>query len=61
MMDAGDVDIKQRISPMREAYSVLKEKIKYDECGWSDAAQTTPLLTRTKMFFSNNAQSFLPS
>jgi hypothetical protein len=36
MMDAGEVDIKERISLMRQTYSVLKEKIKYDECGWSD-------------------------
>jgi hypothetical protein len=33
-MDAGVVDIKERIWMMME-YSVLKEEMKDDECGWS--------------------------
>jgi hypothetical protein len=35
MTDAGDVNIKGRISLTRKEYSVLKEGIKDDECGWS--------------------------
>jgi hypothetical protein len=38
IMDAGEVDIEERISLTRQAYSVLKEKIKYDKCGWSNWA-----------------------
>jgi hypothetical protein len=34
-MDARKVDIKERILLTRRVYSVLKEKIKYDECGCS--------------------------
>jgi hypothetical protein len=36
-MDAGEVNIKERISLTRQAYSVSKEKMKYNECGWSEA------------------------
>jgi hypothetical protein len=37
MMDAGGVDIKERISLTRKTYSILKEMIKYDERGWCQA------------------------
>jgi hypothetical protein len=33
MMNAGDVDIKERITLTRQEYFVLKEDIKDDECG----------------------------
>jgi hypothetical protein len=33
--NAGEVDIKEGISLTRQEYSVLKEVIKDDECGWS--------------------------
>jgi hypothetical protein len=36
MMDAREVDIKERISITRTGYSLLKEKLKDDECGWSN-------------------------
>jgi hypothetical protein len=35
MMSAGVVNIKVGISLTRLEYSVLKEGIKDDECGWS--------------------------
>jgi hypothetical protein len=35
MMNAGEVDIKERILLTKQEYSVLKEEIKDDECGWS--------------------------
>jgi stress-induced morphogen len=35
MMDAGEVNIKERISMTRMVYSILKEEMKDDECGWS--------------------------
>jgi hypothetical protein len=35
MTGAGEVEIKERISLTRQAYSVLNEKIKYDECSRS--------------------------
>jgi hypothetical protein len=34
-MDAGEVDMKERILMMRIEYSVLKEEIEDNECGWS--------------------------
>jgi hypothetical protein len=34
-MDAVVVDMKEGISMTRTEYSVLKEVLKYDECGWS--------------------------
>jgi hypothetical protein len=34
MMDAGVVIIKERTSMVKVEYSVLKEEIKEDECGW---------------------------
>jgi hypothetical protein len=40
MMDAGVVDIKERIWMMKMEYSVLKEEIKDDECGWSKTIRT---------------------
>jgi hypothetical protein len=33
MMDAGEVEIKEGISLTRQTYSILKGKIKYEECG----------------------------
>jgi hypothetical protein len=36
MMNAGEVDMKERILMTRTEYSVLKEVLKYDECGWSN-------------------------
>jgi hypothetical protein len=36
MMSVGEVDTKERILMTRIEYPVLKEKIKYGECGWSD-------------------------
>jgi hypothetical protein len=32
-MNAGEIDIKERISLTRWEYSVLKEEIEDDECG----------------------------
>jgi hypothetical protein len=40
-MDAGGVNIKQRILMTRKEYSVLKEGIKDDECGWSHHAPSS--------------------
>jgi hypothetical protein len=34
-MNAGEVNIKVGITLTRQEYSVLKERIKDDECGWS--------------------------
>jgi hypothetical protein len=34
-MDVGEVDMNERISMTRTEYSVLKEVLKYHECGWS--------------------------
>jgi hypothetical protein len=34
-MDAGEVNIKERIWMCKMVYSVLKEDMKLDECGWS--------------------------
>jgi hypothetical protein len=36
MMNAGEVDIKESILLTKQEYSVLKEEIKDDECGWSN-------------------------
>jgi hypothetical protein len=36
MMNAGEVSIKERIWVSRMEYSVLKEKMKENECGWSN-------------------------
>jgi hypothetical protein len=35
MTNAGEVNIKVGITLTRQEYSVLKERIKDDECGWS--------------------------
>jgi hypothetical protein len=35
VIGAGEVDIRERISPTRQKYSILKDDIKDDECGWS--------------------------
>jgi hypothetical protein len=35
MMDTGKGNIKERIWMSIVSYSVLKEVLKYDECGWS--------------------------
>jgi hypothetical protein len=34
-MDAGEVNMKERIWISKMEYSVLKEKMKENECGWS--------------------------
>jgi hypothetical protein len=34
-MDAGEENMKKRIWLSRMEYSVLKEKMKENECGWS--------------------------
>jgi hypothetical protein len=34
-MDAGKVNVKERIMMARMEYSVLKEEMENDECGWS--------------------------
>jgi hypothetical protein len=39
-MDAGEVNIKERISMIRTEYFVLKEEMKYDECAWSNTLST---------------------
>jgi hypothetical protein len=47
-MDAREIDIKGIISMTRTEYSLLKEILKFHECGWSyeilvgAAAPTTP-------------------
>jgi hypothetical protein len=38
MTSAGESCIRERIWMARLEYSVLKEKINDDECGWSHAA-----------------------
>jgi hypothetical protein len=43
MMNAGEVDIKEWISLSRQEYFVLKEEIKDDECGWSNAHRSRGL------------------
>jgi hypothetical protein len=35
MTNAGDVNIKVGISLTKKEYSILKEGIKDNECGWS--------------------------
>jgi hypothetical protein len=35
MMDAGEGNVKERIWMSTVAYSVLKDVLNYDECGWS--------------------------
>jgi hypothetical protein len=35
MMDVVEENIKERIWMSMVAYSILKEVLKYDECGWS--------------------------
>jgi hypothetical protein len=34
-MNAGEMDMEERISMTSTEYSVLKKVLKYDECGWS--------------------------
>jgi hypothetical protein len=36
-MNAGEVNMKGRISMTRTEYSVLKEVLKFHECGWSNS------------------------
>jgi hypothetical protein len=43
-MDAEESSIKERIKMMRKEYSVLKENMKLDECGWSDKINVLELL-----------------
>jgi hypothetical protein len=35
-MSAGELEMKERILMSRIAYSILKERIKEHECGWSE-------------------------
>jgi hypothetical protein len=35
------VDIKERNLLTRREYSVLKEEMEYDECGWSNKSRRT--------------------
>jgi hypothetical protein len=37
MVNAAEVDTKERMLTTRTEYSVLREVLKYDECGWSEA------------------------
>jgi hypothetical protein len=48
-MDAGVVDMKEGISMTRTEYSVLKEVLKYDECGWSQASISVSSVFRDVM------------
>jgi hypothetical protein len=34
-MDAGEMDMEERILMARTEYFILKEVLKYHECGWS--------------------------
>jgi hypothetical protein len=34
-MSARELKMKERMSMMRTEYSVLKEVLKYEDCGWS--------------------------
>jgi hypothetical protein len=34
-MDAGEMDMEERILMTRIEYFILKEVLKYHECGWS--------------------------
>jgi hypothetical protein len=36
MMGVGEENTKERISMMMMKYSVLKDVLKFHECGWSD-------------------------
>jgi hypothetical protein len=36
-MDAREIDMKERMLMMEAEYSVLKEVLKYNECGWSNS------------------------
>jgi hypothetical protein len=36
MTSVGEVNIEEGISLTRMEYSVLKEKMEEDECGWSE-------------------------
>jgi hypothetical protein len=38
-MDAGEVNMKERIIMTEMEYSVLNEEMKDDECGWSQLAK----------------------
>jgi hypothetical protein len=40
MMNAGELNIKMGITLTRQEYSILKEGIKDNECGWSNAPHT---------------------
>jgi hypothetical protein len=40
MMNAGEVSIHERLWMSMMEYSVLKEKMKETECGWSHATHT---------------------
>jgi hypothetical protein len=40
MMNAGELNIKMGITLTRQEYSILKEGIKDNECGWSHTPHT---------------------
>jgi hypothetical protein len=42
-MDAVEVNMKERILISGMEYSVLKEEMKEDRCGWSDAFFSDPI------------------
>jgi hypothetical protein len=44
-MNAGEVDMKERISMVRKEYAVLKEDMKLDECGWSRESEIRQVIT----------------
>jgi hypothetical protein len=41
-MDAGEENMKERIWLSMMEYSVLKEKMKENECRWSEGFSSTP-------------------
>jgi hypothetical protein len=43
-MSAGELEMKERILMSRIAYSILKERIKGHECGWSSQSEFQPTL-----------------
>jgi hypothetical protein len=56
MMNAGEVSIKVGISLTRQEYSVFKEGIKDDKCGWSKKPHLSQI---NKLIKSNQIQTKL--
>jgi hypothetical protein len=48
-MGAGEVNMKERISMTRTKYFVLKEILKFHECGWSQS-----LNLQQRVFFTDS-------